>query len=108
MYVLSWYSARVRINRVRLPILIMVSRTGKEKIVPVPVRACKFDLARRVLQSRPTSACSSPYILRLNLMNTYYGIPPKFRGGSIPSLFVHLPMVKYIPCCVVWVMDDAR
>ena len=36
---------------------------------PVPVRAKEFGLARRVRQSRPASACSSPYILiRLNLL----------------------------------------
>ena len=28
---------------------------------PVPVRAGEFGLARRVRQSRPASACSSPY-----------------------------------------------
>ena len=28
---------------------------------PVPVRASEFGLARRVRQSRPASACSSPY-----------------------------------------------
>ena len=28
---------------------------------PIPVRAREFGLARRVRQSRPASACSSPY-----------------------------------------------
>ena len=28
---------------------------------PIPVRAGEFGLARRVRQSRPASACSSPY-----------------------------------------------
>ena len=45
---------------------------------PVPVRAREFGPARRVQPSRPASACSSPYILRLNLVLTY-GIPPDFR-----------------------------
>ena len=30
-------------------------------VFPVPVRAREFDLARRVRQSRPASASSSPY-----------------------------------------------
>ena len=46
---------------------------------PVPVRAWKFGLARRVQQSRPASACSFS-ILTLNLVLTH-GIPPDFRGG---------------------------
>ena len=29
---------------------------------PVRVRACEFGLARRVRQSRPASACPSPYL----------------------------------------------
>ena len=40
--------------------------------------------------SRPASACSSPYILRLNMVLTYYqgyGIPPGFRGGV--HLFIY-------------------
>ena len=45
----------------------------------VPVRAREFGLARRARQSRPASACSSPYS-RLNLVLTY-GISPEFRGG---------------------------
>ena len=40
---------------------------------PVPVRAWEFVLAGRVRQSRPTSACSSPYGLNLlyYCSNTY-------------------------------------
>ena len=37
---------------------------------PVPVRASEFGLARRVQQSRPASACLSPYAVRLNLVLT--------------------------------------
>ena len=33
---------------------------------PVRHRAGEFGVARQVRQSRPASACSSPYILRLN------------------------------------------
>ena len=54
----------------------------KNEYFPVRVRACEFGLARRIRQSRPASACSSPNILRLNLVLTY-GIPPEFRGGVL-------------------------
>ena len=33
----------------------------KNEYFPVPVRASEFGLARRFRQSRPASACSSPY-----------------------------------------------
>ena len=33
----------------------------RNEYFPVRVRACEFGLARRVRQSRPASACSSPY-----------------------------------------------
>ena len=39
------------------------------------------DFARRVRQSHPASACSSQYLLRLDLVLTYGRIPPEFRGG---------------------------
>ena len=51
----------------------------EKEYFPVPVRAGEIGLAKRVRQSRPASACSSPYS-RLNLVLTY-GIPPDFRGG---------------------------
>ena len=63
---LSRSIARVRINRMRLPILLAVSRTGKREYFPVPVRAWEFGLARRVRPSRPASACIFS-ILKLNL-----------------------------------------
>ena len=47
---------------------------------PVPVRARDFGLTRQVRPSRPASACSFS-TLRLNLVLTYYGILPAFRGG---------------------------
>ena len=49
-------------------------------IFPCPRSRLRLGLARRVRQSRAASACSSPSILRLNLVLTY-GIPPEFRGG---------------------------
>ena len=78
MYVWSSYTARVRINRVRSPILLVVSSTGKI-IFPCP-------RSRLRIWSRETgSAVSSRVsllisILRLNLV-LIYGIPPDFRGG---------------------------
>ena len=70
----------------------------KNEYFPVPVRAGKFGLARRVRPSRPASACSFS-TLRLNMVLTH-GIPPDFRGGvhlflppyaigSVPSLSSH-------------------
>ena len=47
---------------------------------PDRVRAWKSDLARRVRQSRPASACLLISILELNLVLTY-GIPPEFLLG---------------------------
>ena len=76
--------SRVWINRVRLPILLVVSWTGQinTRYFPVPVHAWEFGLARRVQPSRPASACSFS-ILRLNMVLTH-GIPPDFRGGFNP------------------------
>ena len=65
IYMVTTYS-RVWINRVRLPILLVVSWTGKNEYSPVPVPVLKFGLASRVQPSRPASACSFS-ILRLNL-----------------------------------------
>ena len=47
---------------------------------PVRVRAWEFGRARRVRQSRPASACSSPYSGWIWCLHTY-GIPPDFRSG---------------------------
>ena len=85
--------ARIWINRVRLPIL-HGQLNRENEYFPVRVRPWEFGLARRARQSRPASACSSPY-LRLNLVLTY-GIRPEFRGG------VHLFMkstVHLLPAC---------
>ena len=70
--------ARVWINRVRLPILLVVSRTGKINM------SCLRSRLR--IWSRETGSAVSfrvsllISILRLNLVLTY-GIPPEFRGG---------------------------
>ena len=65
--------ARVRINRVRLPTLLVVSWTGK-------INISLFPFAPEKLVSRDGFGSSVPFILRLNLVLTY-GIPPDFRGG---------------------------
>ena len=49
------------IHIARLPVLLVVSWTGKIKYFSVRVRAWEFGLARRARQSRPASACSSTY-----------------------------------------------
>ena len=71
------YIARVWINRVRLPILLVVSLTGKMNI---PLSAFLSIWSRAtvsVVSSRVSLLISVP---RLNLVLTY-GIPPEFRGG---------------------------
>ena len=90
--------SRVWINRVWLPILLVVSWTWKINISLSPFAPWEFALARRVRPSCPASACSFS-ILRLNLVPTH-GIPPDFRGGvhifipptaigSVPSFFAY-------------------
>ena len=79
------YSKSKDFNRVRLPILLVVSWTGK--IFPVRVRTWEFGLARRVWQSVPSRVGLLISILRLSLVLTYYEIPPEFRGGV--HLFIY-------------------
>ena len=72
------------INRVRLPILLVVSWTGKIDIFPCPISRLRIWSRKTgsAVPSRVSLLISSPYILRLNLVLTYYyGIPPDFRGG---------------------------
>ena len=87
---------RGRINRVSLPILLVVSWTGKINISLSPF--APENLASQDGFGRPASACSFS-TLRLNLVLTQ-GIPPDFRGGvylfkppyaigSVPSLPGH-------------------
>ena len=70
---------RVWINRVRLPILLVVSWTGKNNI---PLSPCvPENLVSRDGFSRPVPRQPVHLsILRLNMVLTY-GIPPEFRGG---------------------------
>ena len=70
--------SRVWINRVRLPILLVVSWTGKI-IFPCP-RACLIIWSRETGSAVPPRVSLLISILKLNLVLTY-GIPPEFRGG---------------------------
>ena len=72
--------SRIWINRVWLPILLVVSSTGKNVLFfPVSVRAREFRLARWAWQSRLASAW--PFsTLRLNVVLTH-GILPAFSDG---------------------------
>ena len=100
MYVWSSHVAIVWINRVRLPILLVVSQTGK-KVFPqaVPLRAWEFCLARRVWQYRSASACSSPcsgWILCLvtgslpsSAVASIYLFKLSYVIGLVPSLSGH-------------------
>ena len=84
MYVWSSHIARVWINRVRLPILLVVSWTGKNNI---PLSPCvPENLVSRDGFSRPVPRQPAHLsILRLNLVLTY-GIPPEFPGVWIAKV----------------------
>ena len=66
---------------------------------PVPVRAWEFGLARRVRQSSPASACSSPYsgwiwrllagFLQSSAAASIYLFKPPFAIGSVSSSSGH-------------------
>ena len=64
--------SRVWINRLRLPVLLVVSWTGKMIFPLSPFAPENFDLARQVLSSRPAPARS---------FSITHGIPPTFRDG---------------------------
>ena len=73
MYVrmITQHMARVRINQARFTNPARGQLNRENEYFPVRVvRACEFDLARRVRQSRPASVCSSPFVFRLNLVLT--------------------------------------
>ena len=78
MYVWSSHIARVWINRVRLPILLGVSSTGKMNI-PLSVFVPENLVSRDGFGS-PSRVSLLTSILRLNLVLAY-GIPPELRGG---------------------------
>ena len=76
--------ARIWINRVRLPILLVVRRTGK---MIISLSAFVPGIwSRETGSAVPSCVCLLISILRLNLVLTY-GIPPEFRGGV--HLFIY-------------------
>ena len=77
--------ARLSINRVRLPVLHVVSRTGKMHI-SLPAYAI---WSRETGSAVPSHVSLLISILRLNLVLTY-GIPPEFCGG------VHLFISRFL------------
>ena len=78
IYILSSRLARVSINRVRLPIILVVSWTGKIDI-SISLFAPE-DLVSLDGFGSPVPRNPAVFILELNLVLTY-GIPPDFRGG---------------------------
>ena len=79
-------SSRVWINRVWLPILLVVSSTGENSLSLSPFAR---DWVR---PSRPASACSF-FTLRLNLVLTRE-IHPTFRGGVHMQVY-QLPAIRH-------------
>ena len=84
MYVWSSHIARVRINRVRLPILLVVSWTGKMNFSLSPF-APESLVSRDGGPALPSRVSLLISILRLNLVLTY-GILPSSAAVSIYSL----------------------
>ena len=70
--------ARVWIDSIRLPILLVVSWTGKVNI-PCPRSRLRI-WSRETGSAVPSRVSLFISVLRLNLVRTY-GIPPDFRGG---------------------------
>ena len=86
--VLSSHIARVRINRVSLPALLVVSSTGKMFFSCLGSRLRIWS--REMGSAVPSRVSLLISILRLNLVLTY-GIPPEFRDGV--HLFIKPPYV---------------
>ena len=78
-------NSRVWTNRVRLPILLVVSWTGKTIFSLFPFAPKIFGLARKVWPSRLASVYLFP-TLRLNLVLTR-GIPLSFRDGVLLLIY---------------------
>ena len=71
--------ARVLINRVRLPILLVVSQTGKMNMSLSAFCSRLRIWSRETGSAVPSRVSLLISILRLNLVLTY-GIPPESRG----------------------------
>ena len=90
----SSHIARVRIDRVRLPILLVVSSTGKNEYFPVSVRIWSRETGSAV----PSRVSLLISILWWNLV-LIYGIPPEFRGGVdlfIQTVIRHRASLEFI------------
>ena len=59
----------------------------KNEYFPVRVRLCLRIWPRETGPAVPPHVSLLIFILRLNLVLTYYGIPPEFRGGV--HLFIY-------------------
>ena len=86
MYDDTYIIARVSINRVRLPILHVVSSTGK-MIFLCPRCSHLRIWPRETGSAVPSRVSLLISILRLNLVLTYE-IPPDFLRGGVHSLCV--------------------
>ena len=96
---MSSHIARVRINRVRLPILLVVSYTGKMNIfLPPFVPESSGSKDGSAISSRVSLLISIP---RLSLVLTYR-IPPAFHGG------VHLLRAKRVTNRRRWRREYAK
>ena len=89
IYVRSSHTARVRIDRVRLPILPVRGQLAEQGKLILPCPRLRLRIWPRETGSAVSSGVSLLIsILRLNLVLTY-GIPPEFRGG-VHLLSVHV------------------
>ena len=65
------HTARVWINRGKVANPARGRLNRENEYFPVRVRACEFGVARLVRQSRPASACSSPYSVDSRYLEDY-------------------------------------
>ena len=85
---------RVWINQVRLPILLVVSWTGKINFSLSPFAPKNLVSRDGLGRPVPRQRVHSPHSVRLNLVLTH-GIPPYFRGGV--HLFIPSPAIEPVP-----------
>ena len=77
-------------NRVRLPMLLVVSSTGEINVSLSPLVPENLVSRDGFDHPVPRHSAHSPHTSRLNLVLTR-GIPPAFRGGVIVHLFIRRP-----------------
>ena len=81
MYGHHTYTARVRINRVRLPSNPARGLLNRETVFFLSSSSRLRIWFRETGSAVPSRVSLLISILRLNLVLTYYVIPPDFRGG---------------------------